>query len=291
MVTPLRQQLIEDLQLHGLSPRTQEMYVAAVKQLAEYYHKSPDQVSEEELRAYFLYLKNVKKVAPSTFTIALCGIKFFFEKTLHQKWVILELARAAKEKKLPAVFSVDEVRTVLGCVHDQRYQACLHTIYACGLRVQEGVHLQVGDLDSQRMLVHVHLGKGSKDRYVPLPESLLTLLRRFWSVYRHPLWLFPISRLAPPASADSIGPIQVRSVQRAFNAALLESGIHKAATVHTLRHSWATHLLEAGVNLRVIQAYLGHASPRSTMVYTHLTPQAEGPAVEAINQMVSSLWR
>jgi len=290
MSSPLRQQYIEDLQLHGLSGRTQEIYVIAVKQLALHYRKSPDQVTEEELRAYFLYLKNVRKVSSSTFTIAICAIKFLFEKTLHQKWVILDLARAAKEKKLPTVFSMDEVRTVLGCVRDQRYQACLHTIYACGLRIQEGVHLQVGDIDSQRMLVHVHQGKGSKDRYVPLPESLLVMLRRLWSSYRHPLWLFPICRVSAGTPADSIGHVQVRGVQRAFNAALIESGIHKEATVHTLRHSWATHLLEAGINLRVIQAYLGHASPSTTMVYTHLTPQAEGPAVQAINQMASSLW-
>lgn len=290
MTSPLRQQYVEDLQLHGLSQRTQEIYVIAVKQLALHYRKSPDQVTEEELRAYFLYLKNVRKISASTFTIAICAIKFLFEKTLHQKWVILELARAAKEKKLPTVFSKDEVRTVLGCVRDPRYQACLQTIYSCGLRIQEGLQLQVGDIDSQRMLVHVHQGKGSKDRYVPLPESLLVLLRHHWSVYRHPLWLFPISRLAAPASAGSIGHIQVKSLQRAFNAALLESGIHKQATVHTLRHSWATHLLEAGINLRIIQAYLGHTSPRTTIIYTHLTPQAEGPAVQAINQMVSSLW-
>jgi site-specific recombinase XerD len=290
MTSPLRQQLIEDLQLHGLSSRTQEMYVAAVKQLAEHCRKSPDQISEEELRAYFLYLKNVKKISPSTLTIALCGIKFFFEYTLHRKWATLDLVRPAKEKKLPVVLSVNEVRTILGCIHYVRYQACLSTIYACGLRIQEGVHLQVGDIDSQRMLVHVHRGKGSKDRYVPLPENLLSLLRRQWSTHRHPLWLFPTSRLAPGSSADTIGPIQVRSVQRAFNAALQESGIRKPATVHTLRHSWATHLLEAGVNLRVIQAYLGHASPNTTIIYAHLTPQAEEPAVKAINHVVSSLW-
>ncbi len=257
MVSPLRQQFIEDLQLHGLSSRTQEMYMVAVRQLAEHYRKSPDQVSEEELRAYFLYLKNVRKVAPSTFTIALTGIKFFFENTLHQKWIILKLARAAKEKKLPTVFSKDEVRTVLGCVCDLRYQACLQTIYSCGLLIQEGVQLQVGDIDSQRMLVHVHLGKGSKDLYVPLPECLLTLRRCLWSSHRHPVRLFPISRLAAPVAANSVGHIQGRSVERAFIAALRESGIHKPATVHTLRHSWATHLLEAGNNLRVIQARAG----------------------------------
>ncbi len=290
MTTPLRQKLIEDLQLHGLSSRTQEIYVVAVRQLADHYRKSPDQISEEELRAYFLYLKRVKKISPSTLTVALCGIKFFFEYTLNRKWVTFDLVRPAHEKKLPTVLSVNEVCTILECVHMIRYQACLSTIYACGLRIQEGVHLQVGYIDSQRMLVHVHRGKGSKDRYVPLPDNLLSLLRRQWSTHRHPLWLFPTSRLAAGAPADTVGPIQVRSVQRAFNSALAESGIHKPATVHTLRHSWATHLLEAGINIRVIQAYLGHASPTTTIIYTHLTPQAEAPAVKAINDVVGSLW-
>jgi integrase/recombinase XerD len=290
MTTPLRQKLIEDLQLHGLSSRTQEMYVTAVRQLAEHYRKSPDQISEVELRTYFLYLKNGKKISSSTLTIALSGIKFFFEYTLQRQWVTFDLVRPAREKKLPVVLSVNEVRTILGCVRCVRYQACLSTIYACGLRIQEGVHLQVGDIDSERMLVHIHRGKGSKDRYVPLPENLLSLLRRQWSTHRHPLWLFPTSRLAAGASADTIGPIMVRSVQRAFNSALEESGIQKPATVHTLRHSWATHLLEAGINLRVIQAYLGHASPNTTIIYAHLTPQAEAPAIHAINSVVNSLW-
>ncbi len=149
MTTPLRQQYVEDLQLHGLSKRTQEIYVIAVKQLAMHFRKSPDQVTEEELRAYFLYLKNVKKISASTFTIALCSIKFLFEYTLHRKWITLELVRAPQERKLPVVLSVDEVRTILGCVHDVRYQACLNTIYACGLRIHEGVNLQVGDLSSR----------------------------------------------------------------------------------------------------------------------------------------------
>ena len=290
MTTPLRQKLIEDLQLHGLSTRTQEMYVVVVRQLADHFHKSPDQISEEELRAYFLFLKNVKKVAPSTLTIALCGIKFFFEYTLHRRWFTFELIRPAHEKKLPVVLSVDEVRSILACVRRVRYQVCLSTIYACGLRLQEGVHLQVGDIDSQRMLVHIHRGKGNKDRYVPLPENLLVLLRRYWSIHRDPKWLFPASQLAGMASADKLGPIPVRNIGRAFGAALQESGISKPATVHTLRHSWATHLLEAGINLRVIQAYLGHASPKTTTIYTHLTPQAEAPAVNAINSVVDSLW-
>jgi integrase/recombinase XerD len=290
MSTPLRHKLIEDMQLHGLSRRTQEVYVVAVRQLADHYGKSPDQISEEELRQYFLYLSQVRKVSPSTFQIALSAIKFFCEYTLQRQWATLELVRPTREKKLPVVLSVEEVSRILACVHRARYRVCLSAIYACGLRLQEGIHLQVGDIDSQRMFIHVHRGKGNKERYVPLPRSLLELLRQHWSSHHHPVWLFPDSRWEGGSSAAPAGPVHHRGVQRAFKLALGESGIQKDVTVHTLRHSYATHLLEAGVSLRLIQAYLGHATPTTTTIYTHLTPQVEAPAVAAINRLVSRLW-
>ena len=290
MSTPLRQKLIEDMQLHGLSSRTQEVYVVAVRQLADHYGKSPDQISEEELRQYFLYLSQVKKVSPSTFQIALSAIKFFFEYTMQRQWATLELVKPIREKKLPVVLAVEEVGRVLACVHRPRYRVCLSAIYACGLRLQEGIHLHVEDIDSQRMFIHVHRGKGNKERYVPLPRNLLELLRQHWSSHHHPIWLFPDSRWEGGSSAAPAGPVHHRGVQRAFKFALGESGIHKDATVHTLRHSYATHLLEAGVSLRLIQAYLGHASPDTTILYTHLTPLVEAPAIAAINTVVSRLW-
>ena len=290
MTTPLRQKMMEDLQLHGLSGRTQALYVLAVQQLAEYYHKSPDQITEAELRAYFLYLLNEKRVAPSTLTVALSGVKFFYVYTLQRQWTTIQLVRAPREKKLPVVLSIDEVRLILSCVKTVRYQVCLSTIYGCGLRLQEGIHLQVGDIDSQRMVVHVQRGKGSKDRFVPLSESLLRVLRQHWCTHRHPYWLFPTNYNPKGATRENLGPITARSIQSAFTLALKASGIQKPASIHTLRHSWATHLLEAGVNLRVIQAYLGHASSETTTLYTHLTPQVEAPAVQAINDVVGRLW-
>ncbi len=290
MTTPLRQKMMEDLQLHGLSGRTQDLYVLAVQQLAERYHKSPDQITEAELRAYFLYLLNEKRVAPSTLTVALSGVKFFYVYTLQRTWTTFELVRAPREKKLPVVLSIDEVRLLLSCVKIVRYQVCLSTIYGCGLRLQEGIHLQVGDIDSQRMVVHVQRGKGSKDRFVPLSVSLLRLLRQHWCTHRHPYWLFPTNYNPKDTARENLGPITARSIQSAFTLALKASGIQKPASIHTLRHSWATHLLEAGVNLRVIQAYLGHASSETTTLYTHLTPQVEAPSVQAINDVVSCLW-
>ena len=289
-MTCLKQRMIEDLQLRGLSPRTQDAYVRVVRQLAEHYDKPPDAITEEELRQYFLYLTNGKGVSASAFRIALCGIKFFYQYTLKREWPTLDLVRPAKEKKLPVVLSVEEVHQVLGCVRRRHYRVCLTTIYSCGLRLQEGVHLQVADIDSARMLVHVHRGKGAKDRFVPLPQHTLDLLRGYWAAHRNPTWIFPTTRPADVFSlAAATRSMEVSSVQRALKAAVVESGLHKPATVHTLRHSYATHLLEAGVNLRIIQAYLGHRSPTSTAIYTHLTRKVEDRATKAINRVMDNL--
>jgi site-specific recombinase XerD len=157
------------------------------------------------------------------------------------------------------------------------------------LRLREGVHLQVGDIDSARQMVHVRQGKGGQDRYVPLPEGTLGLLRQYWSRHRHPVWLFPAAARAGVSGAAATQPMDESGVQRAFRAAWQASGISKAASVHTLRHSYATHLLEAGVDLRVIQAYLGHRSPQTTALYTHLTQPTEQRAIEAINRVMAEL--
>lgn len=227
----LRQKMIEDMQLHGFALRTQEAYLLAVRQLAKHYRKSPDQIEEEELRQYFLFLKNEKQAARATCTIALCGIKFFFQQTLGREWKTFEFLRPPKEKKLPVVLSVAEVGRVLACVHRSRYRVCLTTIYACGLRLLEGVHLQVKDIDGERQLLHIHQGKGNKDRYVALPSACLKMLRGHWLTHRNPLWLFP------SPLEESPQPMNESGVQRAFRAAVQESGVHKQATVHTLRHS------------------------------------------------------
>lgn len=286
----LRARMIEDLQLHGLAKNTQARYVEAVRHLAEFYHKPPDQITEEELRQYFLHLSNVKRVSASTLGVALYGIKFFYEQTLHQPRKVLDLVRPPSDQKLPVVLTVEEVRQILSCVNFLRYRTCLSTIYACGLRIQEAVHLQVKDIDAERGVLHVHHAKGNKDRYVPLPLPILKLLRRYWATHRHPVWIFPSHWGTKGNPGQATGSMNVRGVQRAFQLAVQESGVQKAATVHSLRHSYATHLLEAGVNLRVIQAYLGHASPSSTAIYTHLTPTLIGQATQAIEQIVGNLW-
>jgi site-specific recombinase XerD len=276
--------MIEDMQLRGFAVRTQEAYLLAVSQLARYYHKSPDQIEEDELRQYFLFLKNEKHAARATCTIALCGIKFFFERTLGREWQTFEFLRPPKEKKLPVVLSRTEVGSILGRVHRRGYRVCLTLIYVCGLRLLEGVHLQVADIDGARKLLHIQQGKGNKDRYVPLPDACLKLLRQHWLTHRNPVWLFP------SPNGESNRPMSESGLQRAFRTAVREAGIHKKATVHTLRHSYATHLLEAGVNLRIIQSYLGHTSPKTTSIYTHLTSITEAQTRDTIEKIVNNLW-
>jgi len=281
-MSALRQKMVEDMQLKGLALRTQEAYVNAVLQLSRRFKKAPDSLDEEDLREYFLYLKNEKQVAESTFSIALCGIKFFFEQTLGKEWHTLQLVRPDRKKKLPVVFSTAEVKRVLDCVRRFPYQVCLNTIYACGLRLLEGTRLRVKDIDSDRKMIHVVQGKGNKDRYVPLPDHTLMLLRHLWVTHRNSEWMFP--------ARNGLAAINESAIQKAFQAALRESGVNKAASVHTLRHSYATHLLEAGVDLRIIQLHLGHASPATTAIYTHLTSVSEAQANQRINQIHADLW-
>ena len=289
-MSPLRTRFLEDMQLHGFSPKTQACYVGAVRGLARYFNKSPDLITEEELRRYFLHLTLEKKVARATATIALCGIKFFFQNTVQRNWTALKLLRPPRSKKLPVVLSREEVKAILARVHKPIYRVCLTTIYACGLRLNEGRCLSIPQLDTARLLLHIH-GKGSQDRLVPLPLKTLEALRQLWPTHRSPVWLFPaVTRHGLTHSVQNdCGPITRSTLQRAFRLALHQSGVRKAAHVHTLRHSFATHLLEAGVNLRVIQVILGHATPTTTAVYTHLTQQVRDSVHAPINELMNGL--
>ena len=191
-------------------------------------------------------------------------------------------------KSLPTVLSLEEVRRSLACVHMFRHRVCLATIYACGLRLTEGRTLQIPDIDSARMFLHVR-GKGNKDRYVPRPTRTLRLLRQLWKTHRHGQWLFPAPGRSGRGEGSAEKPLPVASVQIAFQDALAKARVHTRASVHTLRHSYATHLLEQGVDLRIIQQILGHATPQTTMLYTQLTAPALKPATEIINRLMANL--
>ena len=290
-MTHLREQMIEDMQLRGYSARTQESYVAAVGQLFEHVHCTPAQLTEEQLRRYFVYLTKDKKVAPATLTIALSASKFFFQHTLRRDWPTLELVRPARQKKLPVVLTRDEVRRILDQVRVPVYKACLKTIYSCGLRLLEGARLQVADIDGSRMFVHIHHAKGAADRYVPLPQPTLQMLRDFWKTHRSSTWLFPapLYRAGHYVPDPNCRPVGDSALQNAFKTALKRSGVVKPAHIHSLRHSYATHLLEAGINLRLIQENLGHRSARTTQVYTHLTREVRDRLTEPLNEIMKDL--
>ncbi len=281
------QQSMRALQLAGMSDRTQECYTRSVRMLVDFYHKTPDKVSELELQNYFLHRRNTDKWSAATMRICYSGIKFFFINVLKREWHTLELIRAKREQRLPAVLSLDEVWLILATVRSPQNKAYLTTVYTCGLRLNEGLHLEVADIDGDRMRIHVHRGKGAKDRYVPLPESTLALLRAYWATHRNPKLIFPALGRNGKGGPTATIPMKKSSVQGALRRALKELKFKKRVSVHTLRHSYATHLLEAGVNIRRIQQYLGHRSLNSTMVYLHLTTQGHERACEIINELMT----
>ncbi len=288
-MTPLRQRMIDDMQLRGLAPRTQEAYLGAVQQLARHFHRAPDSLTPEELRQYVLYLRTEKRVAPSTINVALNAIRFLYVHTLQRPWPLQHAVPRRRPHTLPVVLTPDEVWQVLWYVRRPAYRVCLSVIYACGLRLLEGVQLRVAQIDSARLLLHLQAAKGNKDRYVPLPPRVLTLVQQHWLTHRHPCWLFPSPGRRGIPIASATRPMDASGLQKAFRSALQEAGVRKAAHVHTLRHSYATHLLESGVNLRLIQGWLGHASPTTTAIYTHLTRKAEQAATEALEQLTASM--
>jgi len=279
--------MIEEMQLRGYAQSTIEGYVHAVAQLARHYHRAPDQLAEDEVRRYLLYLKLDKQIARGSFSVVLGGLRFFYQQALGREWKSLYVAKPRAEKKLPVVLSRDEVWRILDGVRIDVYRVCLTTIYACGLRLMEGASLQVPDVDSARGILRVQ-GKRRKDREVPLPTATLQLLRAHWRTHRSPSWLFPAATRhgIQYSIANDCGPITRDSLQSAFRHAVKRSGLNKRAHVHTLRHSYATHLLEDGVNLRLIQEYLGHSSPRTTAIYTHLTREIRDAARDPVNRLM-----
>jgi len=291
MMTDLYTRFAEDMDLAGYSPRSIDMYVRAIRQLTKHYNKFPEKITDEELRQYFLYNKNQRGWSRTASTISLCGIKLFYTITLKRQWTNLKFVRPEKETKLPVVLSQKEVRKICNAAKMNYHRACLKTIYSLGLRIGEGTHLQVSDIDSDRMFVHIHRGKGNRDRYVPLPKKTLDILRALWKTHRNPVWLFPApgQGRSPRLIATTKKPISIDNIQHAFRQARFQVGIHKKVSVHHLRHSYATHLLEAGVDLRYVQQYLGHKDPKTTMIYTQLIKQDLPEPTNIINLVMKEL--
>jgi len=283
-------QFDKSMQVSGLGERSRQAYSRAMRLLVEHCDKSPDLIAEEELLDYFIHRQEISGWSPATMRICYAGIKFFFKHVLKRDWHLLLLARAKREKRLPAVLSREEVKKVLARVTTFHNYVYLTTVYTCGLRLQEGLFLEVSDIDGARKMIHIHRGKGAKDRYVPLPEFTYALLRRYWATHRNPRLIFPAVGRGRQKAPISQEPMSIDGVQGSFRRAKFDAAIKKrGVSVHTLRHSYATHLLEAGVNLRVIQKYLGHSSIETTMVYLHLTNKGMEDAYQIINSVMKEV--
>jgi site-specific recombinase XerD len=257
--------MIDDLRIRNRSPRTIQTYISLVARFAKFHGRSPDLLGPEEVRAYQTHLVNLR-ASWTLFNQTVCALKFLYGVTLRVAWPVEAIPYGRKVRKLPVVLSQDEVVRLLDAVVHPMYRMALLTAYAGGLRITETVALKTDDIDSARMLLHVQQGKGQKPRLVPLSEVLLALLREYWRRSRPKLrgnpWLFP--------GADRMSPIHTTTLEKACKQARVTAGITKHATPHTLRHCYATHLLEAGTDLRTVQALLGHGSLATTAIYTHV---------------------
>jgi len=289
--TPWYDKAVEALKLNGKGERTQEAYARHVRKLIEFFNgKEPDQITEEELKRHFIHRQDINKWQPNTMRICYSAIKFLYLHVVQRDWYLLKIIKAPTEKRLPSVLSREEVNSILSKIATFHNFVFLSTIYSCGLRLQEGLFLQVSDIDGKRKLIHVHRGKGAKDRYVPLPDSTYALLRRYWVTHRNPMLIFPALGRGCNLGPTSLAPMAIESVQGAFREAKIAAGIRKRrVSIHTRRHSYATHLLEAGVNIRAIQRYLGHSQLETTMVYLHLTNKGQEDAYGIINAVMKGL--
>ena len=280
-MTPLRKRMIEDMRLRNMSVKTQYTYVAAVARFALYFNKSPHLLEPEQIRAYLIYLVEEKRVSWSFYNQTVCALRFLYRVTLGKEWSIDYIPYCKGEKHLPVVLSLEEVSRFFESIKSIKYRAVLMTAYAAGLRLSEVAHLCVSDIDSKRMVIHVRQGKGKKDRYVMLSDRLLKLLREYWKQTRPLNWLFP------GKTRDK--PVALTCVQKACRSAAFAAGIGKSVTVRSLRHSFATHLLESGTDIRTIQMLLGHRSLQTTARYTHVSNKAIASTKSPIDLLVSPL--
>ena len=285
----LYQRYLTELTLRGKSPKTIDMYARCLRQVSDFFDTCPDQLSTDQLRQYFMHL--VEHRSWSLVKIARNALQSFYQYVLGKPWEYVPIAKPPKVQSLQDVLSLDEIGRLISRTRKLSYQVYFLTTYSLGLRLSEALNLTVADVDSHLMRVHVRCGKGKKDRFVPLPLMTLKALRRYWATHRHPDLLFPGGQ-APYESVATSGKPRVMDrggVQKAIKQVALDCGIRKHVHIHCLRHSFATHLLENGVNLRSIQTLLGHASPVTTARYTRMTDEAQQNSALMINAVVERL--
>ena len=278
-MTELRQRYLQDLRLRNYAPKTLQTYVECVSLFARYFRRSPEELGPEHIREYQRFLVEEKKCSWSRFNQTVCALRFLYRNTLGRDWAISHIPFPRKQKKLPVVLSRDEAALFLAAIRRLKYRTILSLCYGAGLRISEALHLHVSDIDSKRMVIRVRQGKGHKDRYVMLSPKLLELLREYWKAERPTSWLFP--------GRPKDRPLDATSLQHACQRARSDSGITKPVTPHTLRHSFATHLLEAGADLRTIQLLLGHNCLQTTTVYTHVSQKSIAATVSPFDLLPS----
>jgi len=275
--------MLHDMQLAGLADTTHESYLRAVRKFAQWLNKSPDLASENDLRRYLLFIKNDQQWEGNSLRVAYSGLKFFYSRTCPREWPTLTKLRIPKQIKLPTVLTIAEVDQLIDTVRKPAMRCFFWTVYSLGLRLQEALHLQVSDIDAGRMLVHVRRGKGHKDRLVPLTPKAVAMMRCHWATHRNPQWIFPREGRNHKQSPTAQQPMNGSTVQDCIKKVVDQLGWSKrGVSTHTLRHCFATHLLEAGVNLRQIQKYMGHSTLQTTTIYLHLTTVGEEIAVAKI---------
>ncbi|MDP1526346.1 MAG: tyrosine-type recombinase/integrase [Rhodocyclaceae bacterium] len=288
-MTPLRQRMLEDMAIRNLAANTQSAYLQQVIAYARHFDRSPAELGPEEVRAYQVYLTQTRMLAPSSVSVATGALRFLYKVTLKRPWGIDEIPMPKRPFKLPVILSREEVMHFLDAIGNRKHRAILMTAYAAGLRISEATHLKVTDIDSQRMMLRVDQGKGRKDRYVMLSPRLLDELRTYWKAEHPTEWLFPGDRPGQPITRDAVG----QACQKAHRA----SDIKKTITPHSLRHAFATHLLESGTDVRTIQLLLGHRSLATTSRYLKvatstvcataspldLLPKAEPPVLPPVH--------
>ncbi|MGR9109116.1 MAG: tyrosine-type recombinase/integrase [Gammaproteobacteria bacterium] len=263
-MTPLRQKMIEAMQLRGFSVRTHLSYLDAVSKLAQYYHRSPDRISGEELQAFFLYLAKDRGLSGASCRLYLNAIRFLYLQVLGRDTFGVKLVVPKKAQRIPELLTGSEVGRILSACTNFKHRMLLTTCYGCGLRVSEVVALKVRDIDGERHLLRIEQGKGAKDRNVIISPALLSALRTYWRAVGPRHWLFP--------GREYSEPLGIQSAQRAFTAAKRRAGVDKIGGIHALRHAYATHQLEAGMPVHQLQRLLGHRDIRSTLRYVHWVP-------------------
>jgi len=264
-MTLLRQRMLEDLRVRNYSPRTCECYIDRVAKFAQHFHKSPDLLGPEDVRTYQVYLVDEKKCSWTMLNQTVCALRFLYITTLGKDWAIRHIPYAKAEQKLPVVLSQGEVLRLLESVQNFKHLSILLAGYTGGLRISEIANLRVADIDGERMIIHVHLGKGRKDRIVPLSPVLRVTLRTYWQEAHPATFLFP--------GKDAKCSISATSIRNILRKAVVAAGIKKPMTMHTLRHTFATHHLEAGTDLRVLQMVMGHRSLKTTSRYLHVSTE------------------